>query len=308
MVVWRRIILPILLVVVLGVAAASLAKIAFFPDVQETAAVTPEAGIADPVVDVQRGSIVNALSLDGTVARDDAYAVRSKVDGTVDTVHVSEGATVAKDQVLFTVLQTYPERYVDILAPEAGEVSGIALVTGQATSIGGETLKLTPSRYHLQATVQPVQLYRLVNAPGEAQVTIAGGPAPFACTGVRVQVGDDGTASVRCAVPADQTVFAGLPAKLDLALGQVDDALVIPVTAVQGGAETGVVWVDAGAGEPAPREVRLGISDGENVEVVEGLAEGDSIRQFVPGFAAPVQQNCWTDPQGNEMCESGSSW
>ncbi len=43
----------------------------------------------------------------------------------------------------------------------------------------------------------------------------------------------EGTASVRCAIPAGQTVFAGLPATMDLALGQVEDALVIPVTAVQ---------------------------------------------------------------------------
>lgn len=151
-----------------------------------------------------------------------------------------------------------------------------------------------------------MQLYRLVNAPTEATVTITGGPAPFACTGVGVQVTAEGTANVRCAIPVDQTVFAGLPAKIDLALGQVDDALVIPVTAVQGGAGSGKVWVDAGDGsDPEERAVTLGVNDGVMVEVTEGLAEGDTIRQFVPGFVAPVEEFCYEVSPGVEQCDTG---
>lgn len=83
----------------------------------------------------------------------------------------------------------------------------------------------------------------------------------------------------------------------------------IPVTAVKGGAGNGVVWVDAGDGsEPEERTVKLGVNDGEMVEVVEGLAEGDGIRQFVPGFAAPVEEVCYDDGTGGEICETGMSW
>lgn len=308
MIVWRRWIFPLLLVVVFGACAAALVKIAFFPDRSE-AVVSPEAAITEPVVAVERGSIVNALSLSGTVARDEVYPVRSEITGTVTAVHVSDGATVSAGQKLFTVRQDEPRKDIDVLAPEAGDVSELALVKGQTTSVGTESYKLTPARYHLQATVEPVQLYRLVNAPTDATVTITGGPAPFACTGVRVQVSDEGTASVRCAIPADQTVFAGLPATMDLALGQVDDALVVPVTAVQGGSGTGTVWVDAGDGtDPEEREVALGVNDGIMVEVVEGLSEGDSIRQFVPGFVAPVEEVCYEVAPGVEQCDSGMSW
>ncbi|MFT4260644.1 efflux RND transporter periplasmic adaptor subunit [Microbacterium sp.] len=307
-IVWRRWIFPILLVIVLGAAAAALVKIAFFPD-ESTAQIAPEATITDPVIAVERGSIVNELSLNGNIARDESYAVRSEINGTVSAVHVADGATVAAGQVLFTVKQDDPKKDIDVLAPEAGEVSEIALVKGQATSIGTEIYKITPARYHLLATVEPVQLYRLVNAPTEASVTITGGPAPFTCTGVRVEVSAEGTASVRCAIPADQVVFAGLPATLDLALGQVEDALVVPVTAVQGGAGTGNVWVDAGDGaEPEERAVTLGVNDGTMVEVISGLSEGESIRQFVPGFVAPVEEFCYEIAPGVEQCDSGMSW
>ncbi len=308
MIVWRRWIFPLLLVLIFGACAAALVKIAFFPDRAESM-VSPEAGITDPVVAVERGSIVNALSLSGNVARDDSYGVRSELNGTVIAVHVGEGAAVAAGQKLFTVRQEEPRKDIDVVAPEAGDVSELALVKGQPTTVGTETYKLTPSRYHLLATVDPVQLYRLVNAPTEATVTISGGPAPFACTGVGVQVSAEGTASVRCAIPADQTVFAGLPATMDLALGQVDDALVIPVTAVKGGAGTGNVWVDAGDGsDPEERAVTLGVNDGVMVEVVDGLAEGESIRQFVPGFVAPVEEFCYEVSPGVEQCDSGMSW
>ena len=308
MIVWRRWIFPLLLVLIFGACAAALVKIAFFPDRAESM-VSPEAGITDPVVAVERGSIVNALSLSGNVARDDSYGVRSELNGTVIAVHVGEGAAVAAGQKLFTVRQEEPRKDIDVVAPEAGDVSELALVKGQATTVGTETYKLTPARYHLLATVEPVQLYRLVNAPTEATVTISGGPAPFACTGVGVQVSAEGTASVRCAIPADQTVFAGLPATMDLALGQVDDALVIPVTAVKGGAGTGTVWVDAGDGaEPEERAVTLGVNDGVMVEVVEGLSDGESIRQFVPGFVAPVEEFCYEISPGVEQCDSGMRW
>lgn len=308
-VVWRRIILPLFFVIVLGAAAAALVKLAFFPDAADAAPPGPVAEIVDPVIAVERGSVVNELTLEGNIARDDAYAVRTATNGVVTAVHVSDGDTVKKGQVLMTIKQDDPVKKVDLVAPEAGEVSEIAVVKGQPASIGGEGLTLTPARHHVLATVQPAQLYRLVNAPAEAQVTITGGPAPFACTGVKVQVSDDGTASVRCAVPADQKVFAGLPVSLDLALGKVDDALVIPVTAVKGGSGSGLVWVDAGDGaEPEERKITLGISDGEMVEVVEGLEEGTSIRQFVPGFVAPVEENCWEDGMGGEYCETGMSW
>jgi len=307
-IVWRRWIFPLLLVLVFGVCAAALVKIAFFPDRTE-AVVSPEAGITDPVVVVERGPVVNSLSLGGNVARDEDYAVRSEVNGTVLAVHVGEGASVTAGQKLFTIRQDDPRKDIDVLAPEAGDISEIALVKGQTTSVGTETYTLTPARYHLLATVDPVQLYRLVNAPSEATVTITGGPAPFACTGVGVQVTAEGTANVRCAIPADQTVFAGLPATIDLALGQVDDALVVPVTAVQGGAGSGNVWVDAGDGtEPEERAVKLGVNDGVIVEVTEGLAEGDSIRQFVPGFVAPVEEFCYEVSPGVEQCDSGMSW
>jgi len=309
MIVWRRWIFPILMLVVCGAVAAALVKLAFFPDEADAAAPAPGGALTTPVVQVERGSITDELTVDGTIARDDAVTVRAQVEGTITNVAVAQGQAVMAGQVLFTVKQTSPVKNVDVVAPEAGELSSFELVKGQPVSLGVEVAKLTPARFHIVGTVDPVLLYRLVGAPTEAQVTIQGGPAPFTCSGLKVQVGEDGSTSVVCAVPADQQVFAGLKATLGVTAGSATDVLVVPTTAVQGGAGTGVVWVaSADGGDPEKRDVQLGVTDGTLVEVVSGLEEGDSIRQFVPG-ATDGEQNCFDDGMGNQYCEDpGMSW
>jgi multidrug efflux pump subunit AcrA (membrane-fusion protein) len=64
--------------------------------------------------------------------------------------------------------------------------------------------------------------------------------------------------------------------------GVVENVLVVPVTAVQGTVQQGKVWVVGADGAQEERAVTLGLTDGEQVEVRGGLAEGDQVLQFVP--------------------------
>lgn len=307
MLVWRRWIFPILLLIVCAAVAAALVKLAFFPDQADASSPQPGGEVTTPVVTVERGSITDELSVDGTIARDDVVTVRAQVEGTITNLAVTPGQAVTAGQVLFTVKQIDPVKNVDVVAPEAGDLTSFTLVKGQPVSLGAEIATLTPARYHVVGTVDPVLLYRLVGAPTEGQVTIQGGPAPFTCTGLKVQVGEDGSTSVVCAVPTDQQVFAGLKATLGVQAGSAADALVIPTTAVKGGSGTGVVWIDAG-GQTEERTITLGVTDGTLVQVVDGLAEGDSIRQFVPGTTTGEQQ-CFDDGMGGQYCQDpGMSW
>ncbi|PZU46415.1 MAG: hypothetical protein DI566_07960 [Microbacterium sp.] len=307
MLVWRRWIFPILLLIVCAAIAAALVKLAFFPDHSDAATPTPGGELTNPVVAVEKGSITDELSVDGTIARDDAVTVRSQIEGQITNVAVAQGQSVVAGQVLFTVKQTEPVKKIDVVAPEAGELTSFELVKGQAVTLGAEVAKLSPARFHLVGTIDPVLLYRLVGAPTEGQVTIQGGPAPFTCTGLKVQVAEDGTTSVVCAVPTDQQVFAGLKATLGVQVGAASDVLVLPTTAVKGGAGTGIVWVDAG-GEAEEREIQLGVTDGTLVQVVSGLEEGDTVRQFVPGIVDGEPQ-CYDDGMGGQFCDDpGMSW
>lgn len=152
----------------------------------------------------------------------------------------------------------------------------------------------------------PEQQFRLLTIPSEASVTVTGGPAPFLCTALRMGTaaaadpaegaettgdvpGAAPSASITCAVPAGVTVFAGLAAKLEVTAGAAEDAVLVPITAVQGSVESGNVWVVGADGEPVETAVKLGITDGTQVQIVEGLAVGDTVLEFVPGEdVAPV--------------------
>ncbi|QAY74323.1 efflux RND transporter periplasmic adaptor subunit [Agromyces protaetiae] len=103
-------------------------------------------------------------------------------------------------------------------------------------------------------------------------------------------------------MPGDVRVFAGLAAQVKISAGSADGVLVVPITAVEGGAESGVVWKVVN-GERTEQPVKLGLTDGTNVEVLEGLAEGDSILQFVPGAPGSVaQEGCVSMGDGSMVC------
>ena len=73
----------------------------------------------------------------------------------------------------------------------------------------------------------------------------------------RVAQGGSGTGSqttVRCAVPAEVTVFTGLAADITIAGGKAENVLVVPTTAVKGSAQTGTVWLSVQVGRDGEEE------------------------------------------------------
>lgn len=130
------------------------------------------------------------------------------------------------------------------------------------------------------------------------------------------------TGTLSCAIPSGVEVFAGLGATMTVTAGESANVVTVPLTAVQGSVKDGIVWIapagsapagggpaaggeggpagpgaaGAAAGPPAgapaappeQRKVQLGLNDGTVVEIVSGLAEGESVLEFVPG--APAQE------------------
>ncbi|MFB2580729.1 hypothetical protein ACEXQD_05720 [Herbiconiux sp. P15] len=227
-------------------------------------------------------------------------------------------------------------RYVEVTAPTSGTLSSLGVIPGQSVTIGETTGQVAPPTFSVTGTLEPAQQYRLVNQPTEASIAISGGPAPFTCTGLRIttplpgSTGDDAGGSggvtggggsgggagggagsgttVTCPVPDGQVVFSGLTAEMTIAGGQVDNVLVVPMTAVRGAAQTGTVWVPTADGGTEERAVGLGLSDGTVVEITGGLAEGEEILEFAPGALAvpgggePGMEGCVSLPDGSMSC------
>ena len=306
----RKWVFPILRIVVFAAIAVALVKLAFFgTSTAGAGGEQPTGGFVDPQVPVMISTVSNDVVLSGTVKADDAVAVKSPLDGTVVQVDVGVGSRVTAGDQLGVIKGTNSAGRaitVSIEAPATGTISAFSIVANQTTTAGTVVAQIAPPGFYITAAVQPTDRYRLVDAPTEATVTVSGGPAPFTCTSLTVTTplagagtgsgaddpatGDPGAGSgttARCVVPADVTVFPDLVAQLTISAGIAENVLVVPVTAVLGAAESGVVYVvDAETGETEERSVTLGLSDGINVEVVDGLTEGELVMQFVPGAPA----------------------
>lgn len=311
---------PTLRIIGLLAIAAALIKIAFFPGDNSTEPLEPGGELTSPQVEVTRGSIFNEIWVSGSVVRNPNVEAKSTVMGTITSVGaVAVNNPVTAGQSLY-IIEYYDDRgrkqTTRVTSPVDGVIKRSGLIKGQPVSIGEVLAEIAPESFHVSAMIEPTQLYRLLEAPTEGMVSITGGPAPFTCTNLRVDSGENGS-TLTCLIPTEIRVFPSLPAQLTITAGSVEDVLVIPTTAVEGGAESGNVWVVLPDGTEEVRTVVLGMSDGAQVEVLEGLSEGEMILQFVPGADAlpddggiwlrggDGQDNCVQQPDGSIACLEG---
>ena len=325
----RKWVFPIIWIIVFAAIAGSLVKLAFFPDQMEAAdPAFPSAEIVDPQYEVTTGTVRNDVTLQGTIAADEAVPIAATLTGEVREVLVSAGQGVSAGQEILKLRAEVANpdgsmgtKWAVVKAPANGTLSSFTALVGQSFSVGDPVGQIAPPTFHVTGSIPPEQLYRLIERPADAQVTINGGPAPFTCTGLTIVsplAGSTGGATggttggeatggptIRCAVPAEVTVFAGLSAELVIAGGIAEDVLVVPITAVEGASGTGNVYFVLPDGSTETREVTLGLNDGVNVEVTGGLEAGDLILEFVPGAPAleeGLPQGCVSTGDGGMMC------
>ncbi len=327
MTVARRWVFPIIWMVIIAAAAAALVKIAFFPDGEAGAdPAQPGAVITEPEWVVETGTVRNDVSLTGTIGADSAVAIPATLAGEVWEVMVGQGQWVDAGAEIAEIRAealrsdgTPYTTYKTVTAPISGVLSSFPTLEGTITSVGGALGQIAPPTFNVTGPIPPAELYRLIQKPTEATVTINGGPAPFTCTNLQILTpvagqdsGGTGGAggagggetvsgpTIRCSVPGDVTVFAGLSADIVIAGGIAEDVVVIPTTAVLGRSGTGIVHVVLGGGETEEREIGLGINDGAMVQVTSGLEAGETILQFVPG--APAMETGGSYMMDGMMC------
>ena len=320
----RTVVFPALRLLVWAVIAAALVVLAFRGGETATTGYTgpdaPGVELTSPAVPVGLGTVVNTVSVAGTVVADAAVPVKATAAGTVRKVLVTAGSPVTAGQPLLEirfeeerdpVVGTDPEgnptstprpplvRTVPVPAPAAGRLTTLDVLVDQIVAVGDAVGAISPGTLSVTATLTQSDQFRLLAPPGTAEVEVEGGPAPFTCTGLALGAPptdagtppDDGSGTAppatggttaRCQVPAGTAVFAGMGATVRIEAGTAENVLVVPVTAVQGAVQKGNVWVVGTDGAPEERAVTLGLTDGEQIEVKEGLTEGEQVLQFVP--------------------------
>ncbi|WP_028044955.1 secretion protein HlyD [Cellulomonas sp. URHE0023] len=316
----RRIIFPIVRLLLWAVIAAALVKIAFTgADVGgEGTSLMPTGAAVEPTVQVETAAVTNAVTIQASVVADPAVVVKATLAGTVKKLRAKDGDVVAVDTPILEIRKETPQdpvvttnaetgettttevkpkvEVVVVKSPVAGTLS-LPTLKDQEVTVGTQVATVAPGTLSVSGTLTPDQQYRLVGAPTQASVTLNGGPAPFDCAGLRVGTAPQSTSAdpdtdpgatpqssgtVACAIPAGVTAFPGLGATVEILNGSVDGAVVVPISAVQGTIQTGNVWLVGADGESTKKAVSLGLTDGKVVQVTDGLAAGDTVLQFIP--------------------------
>lgn len=316
------------------IIAISLVKFAFFPSTgadQSDQPLDPNANYGQMTVSPTKADITNTVSVNGNIENDPSTVVKATGAGTVNYIAVSDGTYVEAGAMILQVrdqkndsdnsLATGDEEirptptytYTDITAPASGTLHLSALL-GQRFDIGDQLGTIAPSTYSAVATLNADQLYRIQETPSEATVTITNGPAPFTCSGLKIVTPDTTQKNTnqqgetqqstgiqaRCAIPADQKVFPGLGLKMDIVAGSATDVLTLPISAVEGRFQSGFVYLPAsdGAGKPEKKPVTLGLTNGEIVEIKEGLTESDSVLEFIPTASSDATRDSESGADG----------
>ena len=309
----RRWVFPIIWMVIFSVIAAALVKFAFFGDALKADDLEfPTVAIEEPHYEVVTGTIRNDVSLSGSIAPAATVPIPATLSGEVREVAVSSGQSVKKGEEILKLRAdvmnsdgTAGTQWKIVEAPATGKLTDFTALVGSSFQVGSPVGGVAPPTYIVSGTVPSEQLYRLIDRPKDASVAINGGPAPFTCTKLAISFAEDSDSaaeatsgpSVSCTVPKDVVVFPGLTAEITIAGGVAEDVLIVPITAVEGTALSGNVYIVLPDGTSELREVTLGLNDGISVEVVSGLDEGDTILQFVPGAEAPevLPDNCYQE-------------
>ena len=276
-------------------------------DVVTTVPATVRAGTRVEVTAPGAGT-VESLSKSGvTVRLDEAKSDKTKSDRAKSDKAKSDEAKSDKakggDSTVHEVKLDFPSglKVTDELVDEGQHVpANYPLARGRIEG------------FAMVAELDQQSLYKVYSPPLSARAQINEGPGPFDCplantvpTGTanasapQHPAGDDefadedGPASsadsgmrLVCVVPSDVDVFAGMAGVMAIRTASVKDALLLPVEAVAGDSSRGeVTVVKPGGGGTESRTVRLGASDGGQVELVSGVREGEKVRVPAPNLA-----------------------
>jgi multidrug efflux pump subunit AcrA (membrane-fusion protein) len=315
----KWIIIGAALTLMLGLVGSGYLLLSSFggADLDEDEFISRAADVGGGPVEVELGTVSSLLVLDATVQPEPGKALKANKGGTVTHLWLNNGDAVENGAPIINVKvpaepaaggdeeESGPATTeVTLYAPTAGKIKGMGDVqVGDVLEAGATVATVAPDQFRAVATVPANDLYRLYDDPEDIMLKIDKGPPAVECDFIGLGAAEEGAepaeedefdpfsgesdgggpgAELSCRVPSDLQVFEGVQGKLSVSTGEAEDVVVIPVTAVLGTAEEGSVTVIAEDGGEERREVELGLSDGQMVEVTEGLEVGETILDPVP--------------------------
>jgi RND family efflux transporter MFP subunit len=199
-------------------------------------------------------------------------------------------ASVARAEAGLATLET-KHSYASVTSPLAGRVLEVHVEEGSAvssvTSVTGGTLLLSlaaTDTLHLEGLVDENEVARVrVGQPARIRTEAYGGRIfegevrEIAPLGERIQNVTYFEVEIEISAADASILRPRMSGDAEIVAEVVDDAVLIPETALRYRGDQVYVEMPNGDGQPAERDIRIGIVDGARVQVLEGLEPGDEV-------------------------------
>lgn len=259
--------------------------------------------VATRIVKVEKGTLEETVEATGEVTPMNRVEIKPPIAGRIEELLVDEGATVKRGTILAWMsssdraaildaarakgpaeLKKWEDSYkpTPIIAPLSGVLILKNVVVGQ--TVEPSTILFAMSdRLIVLAQVDESDIGR-VKLKLPTRIVLDAYPNET-IDGEVVQILHEGknvsnviTYGVKILPKETPTYFRSqMTANITVILDRRDNVLVLPAQAVRDGEEGPQVMTPNPNGKPISRSIRTGLSNGNQVEVLEGLSEGDAV-------------------------------
>ena len=238
-----------------------------------------------------------ALVREGALAQklaDDAKVAMVQAQAAVETTkrHLTSLQTVARPEQLKggqAQVESAKARYegaqaqlsyAEIRSPIAGQVSDRPLFAGEIANAGSALVSIVDISQIIARANVPVKDAASIRVGKPATISLQGAEVQGKVTVVSPAV-DPSTTTVEVWVQAPNPgarLKPGITAQVAIHASRVNDALVVPSSAIlsleEGGEKVMVVGADSAAHE---KKVKIGVREGDKVQLLEGVNLGDRV-------------------------------
>ena len=212
----RRYVFPVIWMLILGLIALALVKMAFFPSGADAAEEDPQFPTAEfdqyALVPVETGDLSSELVLSAMVQPDAGTPLKATAEGEINKIWLHNGDRVEKGQRILQVRQpvepeisdipvleeelpegeaaepapapqpSAPEyRYVNLVATATGTISGMEVAEWDGLSKGDAVATISPGTYSIVADLTPEQQLSLLDVDLKATAELPTSQDPITC-------------------------------------------------------------------------------------------------------------------------------
>ncbi|WP_373485739.1 efflux RND transporter periplasmic adaptor subunit [Acetobacterium malicum] len=224
------------------------------------------------------GNIVNDNRFSGVIESQSREDVMAASALEISELYVSEGELIAEETDLYE-----PVSGDLVTSTVAGEVAEIYYDEDETVAAGGKIMEIVDfTNLQVSIKVDEYQLASLaVGAPVTINIDSIGRSVQGSVSEIsREAKNESGVAYFTAIVDfqGDAQIRIGMNAEVVIVKEQVENAVTVPVDAIQFGADNENYVLIKGESENAEqRPVTTGITDGINIQIIEGLTENEVI-------------------------------